>query len=1216
MSTSLARGARFVSLRSIVFLVLMGFLALALSGQDTGLNRTVRVEGQAAHVASPGSVLSLAVRVTETGGAAAAGVDVVFFAPAVGPSGTFSGAAPGVPAQRVTTNGDGVATVTFTTGSVQGAFLVGALAAETGSAATIAVSNWGEIPGTGAAAADVRTIVAQELLQAPEENDAFRLHGPFLLPAGYTVIPGGDSNPSANRLPRVLEKPTWLLWADLSPIARFHHDTRFVLVDAAATAAEVADAALTSAEEWWPDVVRPDPDTTSFRLLTPLDSYYYIAPEQSTPQAIAAALAGKHPETTARRSAWGGGAFARYVGVPPENACAIIIHGPDSPGSPVDGPRFREYLLENNLVEFANIFRTAPLVSVTDRWRRSASREDLQRLIDQAAFRGCQKLYFYYSGHGSSAENGKGLVLADANPENPPKYLRYEDLAQMLAPFKNAELCVVIDACYSGQFMAWFNGLGYHGTVITAASDSRTAFGIPLPFTGGGYVTNGLLEAFRTPAADSDSSGDVSFVEAFNYAKANATGTRQTVFERADPQVAPIAPTGVRMAPANNYYKRKPGPITINVERPKSVPPTDFYTVTVKPDDATALTVSVSSRTVVLAPGVTTLPVPSYAEETGIHGYSVIGQDSSGNQYMGHANVQVGSFYVKDWIRIEVGETRDLVIDRFGYFQRKGGAGMFILRSADPAIAVPITTGTTPGEQPFPEGASSLSIAIMGKTPGRTTVRLTDSVSRSVGEIEVVVVAAPPPPATACPVSATVPVQFTVTADPSGHKPFVGLVSANVNWQRSGGSFTITSDALQVPRIEGIVNPGTCAFSGTAIAPGPIAGFSNVQADVTNGTFVSAPQENLKFKQEARFASTTTMQFAYRLGANGVFPGGQPISYTATGPVNTAGCDLVLATNPLSVDYRGGNQSIGLTTGTGCPWQAESTVEWIRPLLSANGSGPVELAFEVLPNLGEARSGTLDLGTATLTVNQAAAGDTEPLITAVVNGASFEAGGSTGSWMSIFGSNLATSTRNWGDGDFPNGNLPTVLDGVSVKINGTSAYPSYISPGQLNVLLPEGFDSDAKAMLTVTNAQGTSNSFPIFVFPTAPELFRFDPANRKYAAAVHADSTLVGKIGIIPSTTTRPLRSGDVFLLYGTGFGVTDPPTPVGKLITTPAILARKIVVRIGGRDAEVQYAGKVLAGLFQFNIKLPILEDGDHEIEIWIDGIRIREGAYLTVEN
>ncbi|MDZ7637348.1 MAG: hypothetical protein U5J83_03700 [Bryobacterales bacterium] len=90
----------------------------------------------------------------------------------------------------------------------------------------------------------------------------------------------------------------------------------------------------------------------------------------------------------------------------------------------------------------------------------------------------------------------------------------------------------------------------------------------------------------------------------------------------------------------------------------------------------------------------------------------------------------------------------------------------------------------------------------------------------------------------------------------------------------------------------------------------------------------------------------------------------------------------------------------------------------------------------------------------------------------------------------------------------------TALDGVSVKIDGVNASPSFISPGQLNVLIPEGFSSDAKAMVTVTNAQGTSNASPMFVFPTAPELFRSDPAHRKYAAAVHPDGTLVGSDGL------------------------------------------------------------------------------------------------------
>ena len=64
-----------------------------------------------------------------------------------------------------------------------------------------------------------------------------------------------------------------------------------------------------------------------------------------------------------------------------------------------------------------------------------------------------------------------------------------------------------------------------------------------------------------------------------------------------------------------------------------------------------------------------------------------------------------------------------------------------------------------------------------------------------------------------------------------------------------------------------------------------------------------------------------------------------------------------------------------------------------------------------------------------------------------------------------------------------------------------------------------------------------------------------------------------------------------------------------------PAALTPPAVVRIGGRDAEVLFAGIVGSGLYQFNVVTPDLEPGDQEIEIFVGGVPIEEGVHVTVE-
>ncbi|MBI1898062.1 MAG: hypothetical protein HYS04_16250 [Acidobacteria bacterium] len=72
----------------------------------------------------------------------------------------------------------------------------------------------------------------------------------------------------------------------------------------------------------------------------------------------------------------------------------------------------------------------------------------------------------------------------------------------------------------------------------------------------------------------------------------------------------------------------------------------------------------------------------------------------------------------------------------------------------------------------------------------------------------------------------------------------------------------------------------------------------------------------------------------------------------------------------------------------------------------------------------------------------------------VVNAASYQPGVAPGAWITIFGRNLAATTRAVATSDLVNNNLPTSLGGVSVKINGKDAFVQYVSPTQVNVQAP------------------------------------------------------------------------------------------------------------------------------------------------------------------
>jgi uncharacterized protein (TIGR03437 family) len=63
-------------------------------------------------------------------------------------------------------------------------------------------------------------------------------------------------------------------------------------------------------------------------------------------------------------------------------------------------------------------------------------------------------------------------------------------------------------------------------------------------------------------------------------------------------------------------------------------------------------------------------------------------------------------------------------------------------------------------------------------------------------------------------------------------------------------------------------------------------------------------------------------------------------------------------------------------------------------------------------------------------------------------------------------------SRQWQASDFVNNQMPTKLDGVSVTVNGKSAWVCYISPTQVNIVTPPDA-MQGTVMVQVTNQRGS-----------------------------------------------------------------------------------------------------------------------------------------------
>lgn len=240
-------------------------------------------------------------------------------------------------------------------------------------------------------------------------------------------------------------------------------------------------------------------------------------------------------------------------------------------------------------------------------------------------------------------------------------------------------------------------------------------------------------------------------------------------------------------------------------------------------------------------------------------------------------------------------------------------------------------------------------------------------------------------------------------------------------------------------------------------------------------------------------------------------------------------------------------------------------------------------------------------------------GDMEPpVISGIVNGASFGPGLSPGSWISIFGQHLAVASRMWHDSEIIDGSLPKELDGVSVTVGGHAAAVHYISPHQLNVQVPDGAVGSGTP-IQVTTPHG-AHMLTADVQPTAPAFFAYDADNRRYAAAQHgADYGIVARDGLYAGAA--PARPGEIIVVYGTGFGPTTPQAPSGRVVLQAAPLANQVSVWIGNVPATVLWAGLSGAGLYQLNLIVPeTLPDGDAEIVAEIGGMRTQQGLHVAI--
>ena len=230
----------------------------------------------------------------------------------------------------------------------------------------------------------------------------------------------------------------------------------------------------------------------------------------------------------------------------------------------------------------------------------------------------------------------------------------------------------------------------------------------------------------------------------------------------------------------------------------------------------------------------------------------------------------------------------------------------------------------------------------------------------------------------------------------------------------------------------------------------------------------------------------------------------------------------------------------------------------------------------------------------------------------IVNSASNEVGAlAPNTFATIYGVNLAYTTRAMLPEDIRGARLPTELAGVLVQVGAIQAIIYYVSPTQVNLLIPSTLLPRPEVELHLTVDGRVGPVVVIRLLDVAPALFQC--SDGKTPVATRADWSLI--------TGQAPARPGEDVVLYATGLGSTLPETidPQAPQIAARIQRWQEFQVVLGGVPVEagrIAYVGVMpgYAGLYQINLKLPETLDNDPEIRIGLPGHLSRPGLRLPV--
>ena len=219
----------------------------------------------------------------------------------------------------------------------------------------------------------------------------------------------------------------------------------------------------------------------------------------------------------------------------------------------------------------------------------------------------------------------------------------------------------------------------------------------------------------------------------------------------------------------------------------------------------------------------------------------------------------------------------------------------------------------------------------------------------------------------------------------------------------------------------------------------------------------------------------------------------------------------------------------------------------------------------------------------------------------VANGGTLRAGAvAPGEIISIFGFDLGPASPRGLQLD-SSGKVATQVGGTQVLFDGVPGPLTYVSSGQVNVIVPYGVAGASTTRVQVMYQGKATNTITLPVTASSPGIF----------AITNQDGQL--------NTPSNGAAAGSVLILYATGEGQTSPPGADGAVSNGPTYPkpVLPVTVTIGNQAGIVQYAGAApgfVSGVLQVNVQLPTGLRGTQALQLRIGTATTPAGTNITI--